>query len=300
MIKGVMLQNGEYGLRAILTAAWSDEIAAYLLEKDILELELNMGKGWRGTDISFVRSFPRLQSLWILYLPLSSVEPIHSLHELRDLDVSTYCRSEIRFTEFPYLERCALEWRPRATSLFKAVTLKRLFVNGYKAKDVDSFSALMNLEDLQILNAPVTNIYGLNKLVLLKKLRLAGLRCLTSLEGIEELIGLEELQIQTCRRITSIEPLARLKNLRRLFLDTGGSINSLKPIDNLNRLEIVTFAGSTIIVDGDISPLTRQKNLQVAAYKNRRHYSHPRELFVDPLRKSQATPNTTAGDLESP
>jgi hypothetical protein len=39
------------------------------------------------------------------------------------------------------------------------------------------------------------------------------------------------------------------------------------------------FYESTNIVDGDLSPLTRQKNLSSVSFQDRRHYSHKRLEF---------------------
>src|SRR5258708_18743941 len=93
----------------------------------------------------------------------------------------THCKTPITFSEFPELEDCSLEWRPKSELLFSCTTLKKLFVNRYNAKDVDSFSNLVNLESLAILNAPVNNLRGLSPLKRLKYLRLANLRQITSL-----------------------------------------------------------------------------------------------------------------------
>lgn len=273
-------EDGEYGRRAVITSAWSPEMARDLLAHGVLELELNDGKGWRGSDLSFLQQLPHLRAFTLIdSFGTPSEEPIHSLHELRKLELMTYSRSAIRFSEFPLLEDCSLEWRPRCESLFSCTKLRKLFVNRYKKKNVDAFSNLSSLEWLGILNAPLENLVGLRPLTCLKYLRLAGLRRLTSLAGIEGLVVLEELNVDTCRRIRSIGEVGSLLRLRKLHLSNCGEIESLKPLENLSRLEWMTFAESTNIVDGDISPLLRQKGLSRVSYQNRRHYSHRREDF---------------------
>jgi hypothetical protein len=131
-------------------------MSRYLLAHDVLERELNCAKGWRGNDLSFLKELPQLRTFKIIdHFRLPYVEPIHYLHELRALDVQTYCKTPIRFSEFPQLEDCVIEWRPKCESLFSCTTLKKLFVNRYKKKDVDSFSNLVNLEaDVQ--NKPLS------------------------------------------------------------------------------------------------------------------------------------------------
>src|ERR1700674_5866381 len=126
----VKLEDGEYGRRAVITSKWRSEMSRYLLANDVLELELNYAKGWRGNDLSFLKELPQLRAFKIIdHFGLPDVEPIHYLHELRALDVQTYCKTPIRFSEFPQLEDCGLEWRPKCESLFSCMTLKNLFVN---------------------------------------------------------------------------------------------------------------------------------------------------------------------------
>src|ERR1700674_2032962 len=145
MIDGIQLEDGEYGRRAVATSAWSEEMTDYLLDNGIVELELNDGKGWRGSDLLFLAKLPQLESFKIIDLKISSVDPIHFLRELRVLEVTTYCETEIRFAAFPRLEECALEWRPKVASLFDCTRLKKLFINRYDGKDIAPFARLVNL-----------------------------------------------------------------------------------------------------------------------------------------------------------
>jgi len=87
------------------------------------------------------------------------------------------------------------------------------------------------------------------------------------------------LNIDTCKAIDSIEEVGSLPRLRKLNLNNDGNIESLKPLDNLKGLELVVFYESTNILDGDLTPLWRQKNLSRVSFQNRKHYSHKREDF---------------------
>jgi Leucine-rich repeat (LRR) protein len=277
MIDDVQLVNGEYGLRAVVQSAWSNDMTRRLIDSGIVELELNDGKGWGGNDLAFLAAFPHLKVFKIIDLRISSVEPIHFLHELRTLEVITYCETAIRFPAFPQLEKCSLEWRSKASSLFNCTNLKKLFLNNYDGTDLGTLSRLTRLESLTILNAPVQTLEGLRGMKLLRSLRLANLKRLRSLAGIEGLVNLKKLDIQTCRAIGSIQELGNLYRLRKLYLNDDGKIESLKPLDKLSELEEVLFYESTNIVDGDLSPLMRLKNLSKISFQNRRHYSNRRE-----------------------
>jgi hypothetical protein len=277
--RGYLLEQGPFGLRAVITSTWREDTLRDLANLPVAEIELNDGKGWRGDDLSFLREFPHLLGFKIIDLTIKSVEPIHALRNLKALDVLTYCKTELRFAEFPRLVECGLEWRPKAMSLFDCIGLKKLYVNRFDGANTDPFGRLINLESLTILGSPIVSLGGLTPLVKLQSLRLGDLRKLESLKGIENLTHLEKLEINTCRKIGSIEQIAHLVNLRELHLNNLGSIASLKPIGSLHNLWCLTFYGSTDITDGDLSPLFGLPNLQKISFQNRRNYSHRREDF---------------------
>ncbi len=276
---GVELSTGTYGVRATVTVAWNSRMLAYMKSRNVVELELNSAKGWSGDDLEFLCHLPELQSFELLDLGFRNVGPIHFLHELRQLEVSTYCRTEIRFSEFPLLEVCVLEWRPKAKSLFECATLKNLFVNRYNGKDSSVFGNLTGLNRLGILNSPLRDLLGLEPLQELRRMRLGNMSRLDSLRGIDSLTSLEDLDLSGCRKIRSIEELCRCSRLKKLCLDDNGEIESLRPLESLAALEVVTFVGTTRIVDGDLSPLKRLSNLTGISFQNRRHYTHKREEF---------------------
>jgi len=171
----ISLEDGTCGRRAVLHSVWSDQFITYLLENGVVELELNQAKGWLGQNLTFLDKVPWLEAFRIADFTIRDIGPIHYLHNLRLLNVTTYCSTEIEFAAFPKLETCRLEWRPKATSVFSCVTLKDFFVNRYKGNDTAPFAQLVNLESLAILNAPVKNLLGLRDLIRLRSLRLANL-----------------------------------------------------------------------------------------------------------------------------
>jgi Leucine-rich repeat (LRR) protein len=277
--EGVFIEAGDYGPRAVLTGRWSVEIERHLLANSIAEIELNDGKGWRGDTLEFLSAFPGLSAFKIIDLTIGSVAPVHVLHGLRSLEVTTYCKTKLEFSAFPHLLDCTLEWRRGSTSLFQCRSLKSLFVNRYDGRDLAAFGPLTSLESLAILNAPIVTLEGLSELKGLRRLRLANLKRLKSLAGLERLSALEEIDIDTCPRIDSIEQLSGLSQLRKLYLNNLGELGTLSPLSGLRGLEEVLFVESTNIVDGDLSPLKRQPKLARISFRNRKHYSDRREDF---------------------
>jgi hypothetical protein len=278
MVTGISIEDGRYGRKAVFQTRWTDDYFEYLTRHNVVEIELNQAKGWTGNDLAFLPRLPHLLAFEIFDFSIRDISPIHQLRGLRRLGISTYCSTEIKFAAFSDLESCSLEWRATAESVFDCITLKHLFINRYRGNNVDRFTELRKLESLAILNAPIENLHGLASLTSLRALRLANLTKLKSLRGIEGL-NLEELEIHTCRAIGSIDPIGFLPALQALHLNNDGPIASLKPLDRLSKLRVLSFYESTNVLDGDLSPLLRQRNLTRVSFQNRRHYSHAREDF---------------------
>lgn len=275
----IKLEQGTYGIKAILLAGWQDSFLTYFKENNVVELYLNSTFGWDDDNLFFLEKLPNLLNFKILNYKIKSLKGIEFLRELRCLDILTYSKTHIDFSNYPKLEACGFEWIKGSDSLFNCTNLKRLMINNCDKKNSNIFSHLTNLEVLSILNCPLENLNGLNKLKALKYLCISNLKFLTSFQGIDKLKKLEELEVQKCKGINSISELSNLTNLKKLLLLDMGNIESIKVLEELNNLEIFLFYESTNIVDGDLSPLIRLKKLSKVSFQNRRHYSHQREDF---------------------
>ncbi len=275
----IEFEKGLFGTKATIKGLWQDAYFKMLTENGVQELELNDGKGWRGENVDFLKLIPNLKALVIIDFSITSIEAIHFLNGLHKLVISTYSKTAINFNSFPNLLECGFEWIKGSDSLFEVRSLKKLFINSYDKKSSDACSKLFNLEELSILNSPVENIHGLSSLERLKVLRLANLKNLTSLNGIQKLHKLEELEIQRCKGISTISEVLQLNKLKRLLLIDLGDIASIKGIENLTELKDFLFYESTNIIDGDLFPITKLKNLIKISYRNRKHYTHKREDF---------------------
>ncbi|MBX3268076.1 MAG: hypothetical protein KF831_15360 [Acidobacteria bacterium] len=272
-------EQGKFGVKATIKTKWKDSLIDLLVNRDIRELELNIGKGWRGKNIEFLKELPHLRSLVIGDLTLELIEPIHYLHELIELELETYSDSPVNFNAFPKLTSCWFEWIKGSDSLFDCRNLKSLGVNNYKKKSSEPFSRLMKLEQLALLNSPVEDLAGLYELKNLKELRIARLSKITDLGQISLLKELKILDIGTCKGIRSVSEVFFLGKLKALFLSNIGDIETLRGIESLTELEQLIFDESTNIVDGDLSPILSLKRLKKISFQNRRHYTHRREDF---------------------
>jgi len=279
MSGNIEFSNGTYGLKAVVKTTWEDSFLKLLIDKEVVELELNDGKGWRGDNIDFIESLPNLEALTIIDFNIKSIDSVRYLSELKYLELITYCKKSIDFHSFPKLVECSFEWIKGSSSLFEMPNIRKLFINNYKEKGSGVFSRLVNLEELAILNSPIEDLQGISTLRNLRSLRLANLRKITSLLGLENLQQLEELEIQRCKGISTVFEVFSLGSLRRLLLLDLGNIASIKGIEALSSLEDFLFYESTNVIDGDISPVLTLKSLKKISFQNRRHYTHKREDF---------------------
>lgn len=273
-------EDGQHGLRMVMKGQWSSAARDYALANSIKDLELNHAKGWRGEDLSFLADLSsNLESFTIIDFTIDDVEQVHDLRQLRFLDLNTYCKSEVRFSQFPSLEECALEWRPKASSLFEHKGLKKLFISKYTYRDLSSFSNMKRLESLSLASPRIESLAGVEVLERLTFLGVYAARKLTSLQGVEDLVNLVQLEVNDSQRIREIIPVAALTRLKELHICNDGEIETIQPVGGLQSLEKFLFYESTNVLDGDLAPLKKLAHLKSVAFMERPHYSHSRKDF---------------------
>ena len=275
----IALEESHSGMKATLIGSWDDNLLHLVIENNITELEINSGKGWRGENVDFLKYFPKLKSLILIDLSVRSIEGIYNLSELSKIRLITYAKTRVDFSLFPSLESCDFEWIKGSDSLFECAKLSGLGLNRYHSEDGKLFSNLNNLKFLTILNSPIKDLDGISPLLGLQHLSLTNLKNIVSLKGIDNLLNLEILEIQKCKGIRSVSEIFSLQKLRKLLLLDLGDINSFKGLERLQNLTTLMFYESTNIIDGDLSPIVRLKNLSDISFQNRKHYSHKREYF---------------------
>src|SRR5690606_5959262 len=119
MNSNIEFKKGVYGTKAVIKVEWQESFLELLLNKKVVELELNDGKGWRGDDVEFLEALPNLEALTIIDFKIKSIEPVHRLRKLKHLEVITYCKKPVGFHCFPKLIECSFEWIEGSNSLFE-------------------------------------------------------------------------------------------------------------------------------------------------------------------------------------
>ncbi len=142
---------------------------------------------------------------------------------------------------------------------------------------------MQNLRKLQLTSRKLVTLSGIENLVSLSSLDLAGCSKLMSIAGVEKCQELHTVEIESCKKLNDISSLSELRSLQNVMLTDCGKIKSLRPLVNCQQLENLTFVGDTSIEDGELTSLLDISTLKKMWFANRRHYSHNREQITEVL-----------------
>lgn len=277
-----VIQEGRYGPCMVLTARWSEAAARAWASRGARELELNYARGWERSDLDFLTGLPDLCALSLTDWVLEDTSVVNQLASLRYLKLFTHCGTELRFDRLPHLEDCALEWRPRAESLFRHSGVRNLFISRLDAGgDCRPFRDMTGLRALALKNVHLSSLDGIEDGPELEFLEIGLARKLSRLEGLEAQTRLTWLELSTCRKIDEVSPVGALEELRVLMLADLGEIASIRPLARLEKLEKLFLIESTDVADGDLSPLLELPRLDHVSFVDRPHYSHRSRDFPE-------------------
>jgi len=158
--------------------------------------------------------------------PFKNIEPLSSLMNLTDLDLSgTYVLSIEPIKNFRNLQELDISY----TDIFDFEPLKelknlqRLRMIKTKVSDLEPLKGLTKLRTLSIINTKVSDLEPLKELTNLQALDVSYTH-IPSLEPLKELTNLEWLEMNNSwfkinkTKISNLEPLKELKNLQRLII----------------------------------------------------------------------------------
>jgi|ERR1019366_1655015 hypothetical protein len=83
---------------------------------------------------------------------------------------------------------------------------------------------------------------------------------------------LRTLHLQSCRRIERLDAIGGAAGLEFLNVSECGDIQSLSPLAALHELRVLYLYGTTRVLDGDLTPLTRLPQLAELRMRSRREY----------------------------
>jgi hypothetical protein len=272
----IQVEAAADGLKAIARGAWSSADTEEMLRRGVTRLEFNQGRGYGARRLPNLDGLESLTELTVVNWSLESIKEIENLRLLESLVLETYAPDAIDFRSFPLLETLRLEWRSGAETIFGLSHLRHLSINGYPFADLDPLRPMTDLEALRIGNAKrLTSASGLVGLAGLRELYFVDAPRLSDIDDVSRSSApLILLDCNYCAKLGSIDSVRSRSDLRGVLLVDSGRIASLRPLHGLPNLEEVLFYGSTVIEDGDMTPLLSLPRLERVAFQDRREYSH--------------------------
>lgn len=215
-------------------------------------------------DISFMQGMTEMEELWLGWgsaIKLSDISPLAGMTRLRKLHIwGSEITSVAALANMPLLEDVNLT-EGKLTSL-TGLENPRLKVLRLRDNQVASLVPLAGNTALEILDAEanpnITSADGLQQLVRLRELNLAGSR-ITDFAPLRSLVHLQRLEL-TGNPAPDISPLAGMAQLKSLTLGPSPLVD-LTPLASLTALENLRVSGTQV---HDLTPLKGLTHLKSA------------------------------------
>lgn len=270
---GFHVERTEAGPTLVVTASWSKQAEQVIESGGADGLDLNYAKGFKDTDLAFVRAWP-LKRLTLLARTVKDIAPIYSLSStLESLRVQSAPAATIDLGKFPLLKRVSAEWIQVRSSIGECPGLTDLFLRAYSEIDLGPLRWNSQLVRLRFKDRPrLLSLAGLEALQSIEHLGvyLAPLRDITALSALAP-NQLRELHLESCR-IRDLSPAADSHGLRLLNASDCGDMESVHPLGRLSHLEVLWLFGTTRVLDEDLSPIAELPELRELRMRSRKTY----------------------------
>lgn len=254
---------------------WVDGIREYIEKNDIKALYLNYARGWSGSDLSFLADLPDIEELNIIAGAVENLAAVELMESLTHLSISAHVRETIDLSKLKKLEKLFLHWWKGAASVFECTTVKNLYIDEVKLKDLAALGNLNELRALTVGNSPFEKLAFVTDLKRLTKLALLNCRKVSDHSPISSLNQLRWLEIRGTKELTSLDIVRSLPQLEVLLIESNSEIASLEPLTNCKKLKAFSFYGSKMnIEDSNLEVLTTLPQLSMLGFRDRRTYSH--------------------------
>lgn len=284
----MIVKSTPFGKGLVLQAAWQLEEEGIGDVTDVAHLELNYAAGWKGDELSFLKSFSGLVSLDLRSYSWVDTTGLQACTGLRHLRLHLFNGEPLDLSPFKELEDLRILWQSSYRGLECCVGLKVLYMTGHEGTDLSVCSTLGELRHLTVASSKIKSTTGIAACHKLVFLGLGNDKQLTEVSDVEEL-DLRWVELQQCPRLGSVRSLESQGRVSNLDLSEMKAIESLSPVFHMQELEVLTFTGSTNILDGNLSPLKNLKRLKTVSFQDRKHYNCKRiEFPCEPISESNS------------
>jgi internalin A len=269
-----VFEDSPEGRWLVVTGPWSDEAAGALARGEADGLVLNYARGFCEPSLDFLDGGWPVRRLDVLDRSIADLEPIGRLAALEEVSVQAAPAAALDFKMLPRLQSAAGPWALIGDGLSGLSALESVVTWAFDELDLHAFRDHAGLRSLTIKDAPyLESLSGVGGLPELATLTVVLAPRLREIEDVAELsASLQELKLEKCPQVDAIDDIETAVGMRFLGVSECGDIASLAPVGSLTELEAFYAWGSTRIVDGDLSPLTRLPRLKEVRMRNRRGY----------------------------
>lgn len=229
------------------------ESVEFINKHSIDQVEIN---DFEYTDLNFLQECPSIEILSIHNHFLKDLNGIYNLTKLRVLAINeTTTKVEFRLNELKNLEELYGTLPQKTVGINELKRIKKVELWGYKPKsrNLNEFSSLKSLKELNITQSRIDALDGIEGLLSLKKLGLYHLRTIVDITALEEVKApITELSLENCKSIGDFQPIHNLKGLESLKILACGELPSLSFVSKLTKLKSLVFA-DTNILDGNLT-----------------------------------------------
>ena len=274
---GYVIEDTAGGRSLVVTGPWSEAAAGAMARGEADGLVLNYARGFCERSLDLLEGGWPLRRLSVLDRSIVDLEPIGRLAGLETLSVHAAADAVLDLGPLARLRSVSGEWSLIGRTLGAVGELERASTWMFGDVDLHAFRDHVALKTLTIKDAPyLESLAGLGNLPDLAALMIVGARRLHEINDVAGLAAsLRELEFEECPGIDAIDDIEALVGLRFLGISECSDVASLAPISSLAQLETFYAWGSTRILDGDLSPLTRLPRLKEIRMRNRRGYKPP-------------------------
>lgn len=198
-------------------------------------------------SLSDIQNLPKLKIL----LPntsenITDISGMKNLPNLKEFDCG-YCKIQDLsvLSKFPLLESLDIGTTDKTLkSLASLKKLKILKVNSKTLTDIDAISNLVNLEELEIIDAKVKELKLISQMPKLKKISINKVP-FNNFIDFDKAPNLEELLVIRTN-ISQLSIPKKVISLREIYFFFNGNLRSVAGLTGLPNLEVVEFTSSPI------------------------------------------------------
>lgn len=254
-----------------------DETMTLFAEQQMAGIHISSMGPYKTTDLEFLRDHPNVTSVLVSEAGGIDLGGLAYLTNLKHLTLDNY-DLPISLRQFGQLETFAGQWSKELQLGPECARLTSLSLRKYKAKDLTQFPALPALSSLELVQASLASLEGIQLHSQIEKLTFHRCSKLASIDAIAGLSdgSLRQLSFERCQKIENIEILGRLRRVKTINLQYCPDLRGLDFLQGCQQLEGFGFFG-TKLPDGDLTPLLSLPKLSFVGMSDKRHFSHSQD-----------------------